>query len=276
MNGDDPRFARIPARLLEELEAGEITFAGFALRVYLIGRTNHHTGRHVTTLAALRDLLAWPWSDQKLRNELRDLEPDFHVERGQGRNRWTFHVLADDFGLDPAELQSDFTPETPSDFEVTSNGEGPAEAAIAAAMPARGASELQTGASPQPSTDETSLEPGVAQAEPGSSRARDEKAVQTPADAAADEVGRRPEGRRLHGRERPTDRRCHKCRSSRMTVYYDQDESGIEGGAYFCDRHAPLYPCAECGKDSRVDENELCRSCAQKLERADAKLEPWR
>jgi hypothetical protein len=255
---DDPRFARIPIRLLDELESGQLSFAGLALRVYLIGRTSHHTSRHQTTLAAMRDLVAWPWGDQKLRNELRDLEPDFRAESGQGRNRWVFHVQADDFGLNPAELHTDFTPETPSDFEVASNGAVPAEAANAAVMRARGEVQLHTGAAPQPSTAETSSAPGAALAQPGASRARDELSGQTPADAAAvksadaltgaDFTGRANneeytlthEQRAAHSLATGT---CIRCGSDHLTARYKARlPDGKEIAAYLCDEHAPPAP----------------------------------
>jgi hypothetical protein len=186
--------------------------------VYLIGRTNHHTSRHQTTLAALRDLVGWQWSDQALRNELRKLEPDFHVQRGQGRNRWSFHVRADDFGLDPESVQTDLTRETPSDFEVTSNGEGQAEAANVVAMRTQDGARLQTGAFPQPSRDETSSEGDSERAQLSHS-----------------EAAHTPQTGRPGGRERVTaiKKTCADCGSDRLTAYYSVHE------AYLCDRHAP-------------------------------------
>lgn len=130
MSGD-PRFARIPVRLLDQLQRGEISLAGFALRVYLIGRTNHHTLEFISTIAALRDALGWRTSDQHLRTECSRLEPDFDVQRRQGqRKAWIFRVKARDFGFD-------FKQEHPSDFEVTSNGgdgETPAEPLVTRAF----------------------------------------------------------------------------------------------------------------------------------------------
>ncbi|MBA2360335.1 MAG: hypothetical protein H0V79_05225 [Actinobacteria bacterium] len=117
--GDDPRWGKVPARFYDDLERGDITLDGFALRAYLIGRTNHHTGEYAATVSAIADAVQWRKSDQQLRNELKKLAPDFDVEVNQGRRRpWIFRVVAKDMGLPVAN----FKRETPSDFEVTSNG----------------------------------------------------------------------------------------------------------------------------------------------------------
>jgi hypothetical protein len=76
----DPRWGKVPARFYDDLERGNITLAGFALRAYLIGRTNHKTGEYAATVASIKDAVQWRQSDQLLRNELRKLAPDFDVE----------------------------------------------------------------------------------------------------------------------------------------------------------------------------------------------------
>jgi hypothetical protein len=157
MSGDDRRFARIPARLFDELEAGQITFAGLALRAFLIEKTNHRTGQYSTTLSALRDQVGWRQGDQQLRDELRALEPDFRVDSAQGRPRWTFLVQADDFGIEPAptssSLQGDFTLETPSHLKVTSNGHPGEEPANASAMRDCDESNFKRPRFPRPDVD---------------------------------------------------------------------------------------------------------------------------
>jgi hypothetical protein len=107
---DDPRYARVPERLVAQLERGELRPAGLLLRVYLIRRANPYTREFATTLAALSDALHWPWSERHLRNEVHKLPPDVSVQAptpGQHAGVWVFRVEASDFGF---KLEPDTRP----------------------------------------------------------------------------------------------------------------------------------------------------------------------
>src|SRR5262245_4817400 len=73
----DERWSRVPRRLHDALEAGEISAAGFLLRAFLIGKVNHRTGVYRATLADLHSATAWPWKREHLRRECQRLAPDF-------------------------------------------------------------------------------------------------------------------------------------------------------------------------------------------------------
>jgi hypothetical protein len=81
---EDRSWAKMPRRLIDDLERGNITFAGFALRAWLIGRTNHKTGEYAATVSTIRDAVQWPWKSDQRSRSASDSRPSCSIS-GLGR-----------------------------------------------------------------------------------------------------------------------------------------------------------------------------------------------
>jgi hypothetical protein len=101
MSGSNGRWVRVPRYALEELAAGEWSFAQFGLAVYLAGTVNPYDGKLETRLSDVERDTSWPWSREKLRLDLHSLTAIgvATLEAGQGRRRHVIRFRAPDFGL---------------------------------------------------------------------------------------------------------------------------------------------------------------------------------
>ena len=96
-NRDDAgdTFARVPVRLLDDVQAGRLPFAAVALFAFLHARRNLRTNVLVRTLSVLADETSYPHGHEQLRRELRALREagwiDFDVRPGQ-RRPWEITV----------------------------------------------------------------------------------------------------------------------------------------------------------------------------------------
>jgi hypothetical protein len=154
------RFGRFPLRVLDALEQGDLDLGELALICWLEGRANHskEPPEVIATLARIQDALDWPWSDEALRQKMVHLKADgwidYEVKAGS-RKPYVIRLLACrvDGNMRPTSKRppSDLQSGTPSELELTSNGEVLGEFGNPDAF--TGSTSKQAPSSPSPRAD---------------------------------------------------------------------------------------------------------------------------
>jgi hypothetical protein len=119
------KFARIPERVSQARERGDLSYDEHAVLVMLVEDMDYRNGEVVGTLRTLADRWGWKKTHQHLRNVLHALrdrdEIAFEVQERQ-KTPWVIYVVGDGFGVDckasakrksTADLQSVQTPHAP-------------------------------------------------------------------------------------------------------------------------------------------------------------------
>lgn len=73
-NNSTDTFEKVPHRIRDALEEGELTPDQFLLLVYIILKVNHVTGKATLSLPAIEKAIGWHKSTEWLRKTLRSLE----------------------------------------------------------------------------------------------------------------------------------------------------------------------------------------------------------
>jgi hypothetical protein len=89
------RYGRIPYAVADALERGELSFSQYGILCFLECRANHklRPPQAVHSLAGLADALEWPWTNEKLRQDLHALKRDGWIDFESSAGKRSKYVL---------------------------------------------------------------------------------------------------------------------------------------------------------------------------------------
>jgi hypothetical protein len=172
------RFGRIPLRVADALEQGDIDLAEFALLCWFESRANHRKNppELIATAARIMDAVAWEWSDETLRRKMIHLKDDewidYDVKPGS-RKPYVIRLLKSrvDGDLEPTSTRPPHELHIggPPDVELTSTRPVPEEPANPDSSRDRTSKPPPTPTTPQRQRQRADTEPKEQIAEAGES-----------------------------------------------------------------------------------------------------------
>jgi hypothetical protein len=89
------RYGRLPYAVADALERGELSLSGFAILAFVECRANHklQPPEAVYSLTGLADALEWPWTIEKLRQDLHALKRDGWIDFESSAGKRSKYVL---------------------------------------------------------------------------------------------------------------------------------------------------------------------------------------